>query len=330
MHSRMVRKGQSFSATVRVPSGSLIDYKFQIVKKERRMLLNEDDLSHPLTNVALLDGSIEITSRVGFATMEQRKAWPSGNLSDLTLVSQEIRYRIAGAEEVWLVWGINEWQVIPEAARPPGTVLKDSKVMHTRMVRKDNTFATTVRVPPGTMLDYNFLITKTSHGAPVNIWQDSNGQDFWKLVRVSGSLEEKATVTVVTVDQRKAWLVGQAADIPLVTQEIHYHAPGAAEVWLAWGLEGWQAIPELVRPPGTVVKNGTMHTRMVREGTRFTATVRVPPGTALDFSFLITKTEEGSVVAIRQEKDEEGRAFAKVVMFDGRMEVRSQWKKAPS
>ena len=107
--------------------------------------------------------------------------------------------------------------------------------MHSRMVRKGDTFATTVRVPPGTMLDYKFLITKTSRGAPVNIRQDYNGQDFWKLVRVSGSLEEKATVTVVTLDQRKAWLAGQAADLPLVTQEIRYHAPGAAEVWLVVG-----------------------------------------------------------------------------------------------
>ena len=133
------------------------------------------------------------------------------------------------------MWGINGWQAIPEAARPPGTVLKDNKVMHTRMVRKGDTFATTVRVPPGTMLDYKFLITKTSRGAPVTIWQDYNGQDFWKLVRVSGSLEEKATVTVVTLDQRKAWLAGQAADLPLVTQEIRYRAPGAAEVWLVVG-----------------------------------------------------------------------------------------------
>jgi hypothetical protein len=139
------------------------------------------------------------------------------------------------------------------------------------------------------MLDYKFLITKTSRGAPVNIWQDYNGQDFWKLVRVSGSLEEKATVTVLTLDQRKACFAGQAADLPLVTQEIRYRAPGAAEVWLGWGLEGWQAIPEAARPPGTVLKNGMMHTHMVREGNTFTTTLRVPPGTGLDFWFSLPR-----------------------------------------
>ena len=209
----------------------------------------------------------------------------------------------------------------PEAARPLGSVFKDNKVMHTRMVRKGDTFTSTVRVPPGTKLDYKFLIAKTSRGALVNIWQDYNGQDFGKLVRVSGSLEEKATVTVVTGEERKAWLAGQATDLPLVTQEIRYRAPGAAEIWLVWGLEGWQTSPEVARPQGTVLKNGRLQTPMVLEGTAFTAIVQVPPGTELDFSFLITKTQEGKVVNIRQVHDGEGRSLSRVVAFDGRIEV---------
>jgi hypothetical protein len=268
-----------------------------------------------LSRVLAFDGRIEV----------QSTAWLLVQEADHLLVAQEIRYRIAGAEEVSLVWGINGWQAIPEAARPAGTVLKDNRVMYTRMVRQGDAFATTVRVPPGTGLDYRFLITKTSRGAPVNIWQDYNGQDFGKLVRVSGSLEEKATVTVVTLDQRKAWLAGQAADLPLVTQEIRYRAPGAAEVWLIWGLDGWQAIPEAARPAGTVLKdNKVMHSPMVRKGDTFTTTVRVPPGTGLDFWFLIAKTAEGKVVDIRQERDGDGRALSKVVAFDGRIEVQSQ------
>jgi hypothetical protein len=215
------------------------------------------------------------------------------------------------------VWGINGWQAIPEAARPAGTVLKDNRLMHTRMVRQGDAFSTTVRVPPGTQLDYKFLISKTSRGAPVTIWQDYNGKDFLKLVRVNGSLEEKATVTVVTLEQRKMWVTGQASDLPLVTQEIRYRALGAAEVWLVWGLDGWQVIPDAARPQGTVLKSGKMHTSMVREGTAFTAIVQVPPGTELDFSFLITKTQEGKVVNIRQVQDGEGRSLSRVVAFDG-------------
>ena len=69
------------------------------------------------------------------------------------------------------MWDINGWQAIPEAARPPGTVFKDNKVMHTRMVRKGDTFTSTVRVPAGTKLDYKFLIAKTSRRAPISIWR---------------------------------------------------------------------------------------------------------------------------------------------------------------
>jgi hypothetical protein len=317
MYTNMVRTGNTFTTTVRVPPGTVIHYEFLIDRPNGSPSVDQSDGNRIGTFIAQLDGRVEVESAVTKVTMEQRKAWPCGRLADLSLVAQEIAYRIAGAEEVWLVWGINGWQAIPEAARPAGTVLKDNKVMHSRMVRKGDTFATTVRVPPGTMLDYKFLITKTSGGAPVNIWQDYNGQDFWKLVRVSGSLEEKATVAIVTMDQRKAWLAGQATDLPLVTQEIHYHAPGASEVWLAWGLDGWQVIPDAARPQGTVLKSGKMHTSMVREGTAFTAIVQVPPGTELDFSFLITKTQEGKVVNIRQVQDGEGRSLSRVVAFDG-------------
>jgi predicted carbohydrate-binding protein with starch-binding CBM53 len=62
-------------------------------------------------------------------------------------MTQKVIYRIAGADEVWLVWGINGWQSIPEEARPSGTVLKQN-VMYTRMLRTGETYETTVRVPP--------------------------------------------------------------------------------------------------------------------------------------------------------------------------------------
>ena len=321
MYTNMVRKGNTFTTIVQVPPGTVINYEFQINKPIGSTPDGEIDGNRLGTIIGPVDGRVEFESGVTKIVMEQHKAWPSGRLAELSLVAQEIRYRIAGAEEVWLVWGINGWQAIPEAARPPGTVFKDNKVMHTRMVRKGDTFTSTVRVPPGTKLDYKFLIAKTSRGALVNIWQDYNGQDFGKLVRVSGSLEEKATVTVVTGEERKAWLAGQATDLPLVTQEIRYRAPGAAEIWLVWGLEGWQTSPEVARPQGTVLKNGRLQTPMVLEGTAFTAIVQVPPGTELDFSFLITKTQEGKVVNIRQVHDGEGRSLSRVVAFDGRIEV---------
>jgi hypothetical protein len=324
MKTFMAREGDFFTATVQVPLGSVINHRYLIAKSIEATIDGQREESRPGVFIAHFDGRIEFESRLTKVNLERRKAWPSGRLADLSLVTQEIRYRIAGVEEVWLVWGINGWQAIPEASRPSGTVLKDNRLMHTRMIRKGDTFATTVRVPPRTGLDYRFLISKTSRGVPVTIWQDYNGKGFLKFVRVSGSLEEKATVTVVTLDQRKAWLAGEASDLPLVTQEIRYRAPAAAEAWFAWGLDGWQIIPDAARPSGTVLKSGKMHTPMVREGNIFTTTVRVPPGTVLDFLVLVTKTEEGTAIDIRHEKDENGRALSRVVAFDGRIELRSQ------
>jgi hypothetical protein len=74
-------------------------------------------------------------------------------------------------------------------------VLKDNKVMHSRMVRKGDTFATTVRIPPGMMLDYKLLITKTNRGAPVTIWQDNTGQEYHLAVRDNGSVVVESTLT---------------------------------------------------------------------------------------------------------------------------------------
>ena len=41
------------------------------------------------------------------------------------------------------------------------------------------------------------------------------------------------------------------ADGPLVTQEIRYYMPEAGEVFLVWGIDGWQLVSETLRPSGT-------------------------------------------------------------------------------
>jgi hypothetical protein len=59
---------------------------------------------------------------------------------DQPLVTQEIRYDMPDASEVFLVWGFNGWAVVPEENRPAGTVVKNA-VMHTPMVREDDAFS---------------------------------------------------------------------------------------------------------------------------------------------------------------------------------------------
>jgi hypothetical protein len=75
------------------------------------------------------------------------------------------------------------------------------------------------------------MLTKTKEGGPTAIWEsdDDGPKPFSKDVRFDGRIEVESRVPVtlaVTADQRKAWLAGQAIDLPLVTQELRYHAPG--------------------------------------------------------------------------------------------------------
>jgi len=97
------------------------------------------------------------------------------------------------------VWGIEGSQVVPEAVRPPGTVVKDG-VMHTPMAFEGYAFVAKVQVPSGTRINYRFLIT-TYSGAEVTIWQDNTGREYLTVVRGNGSLEVKSTVRSPTTKE---------------------------------------------------------------------------------------------------------------------------------
>ena len=57
----------------------------------------------------------------------------------------------------------------------PRKHLDDKKVMRTHLVRKGDTFITRMRVPPGTRLDYSFMISMTKGAGATDIWQSDDG-----------------------------------------------------------------------------------------------------------------------------------------------------------
>jgi hypothetical protein len=125
---------------------------------------------------------------------EQGAAWLAVKRPDIPLVTQELRYHAPRAAEVWLLWGINGWQPVPDAVRPPGTILFPDRIMHTPLVRKGDTFTNMLRVPPGTVIDHGFIITKTEGGTAVNIWEAGRSYTAGKH---NGRIEVKSTATVV-------------------------------------------------------------------------------------------------------------------------------------
>jgi hypothetical protein len=191
-------------------------------------------------------------------------------------VDQEIRYTTPEALEVYLVWGINGWHVLPDALRPPGTIVKHH-VMHTPMVRKNDAFSTRIKVASGTPVDYCFLITKPRDDFEIT-WPLCDGN--YRTVPIKNG----------TIDVRSK------VSLALSTQEIRYIMPEAAAVSLVWGLNGWHVAPEPLRPPNTDMRpvgrerqERAMHTPMIKDGEMFIAKLSVPVSTIINYGFLITK-----------------------------------------
>jgi lipopolysaccharide transport system permease protein len=84
----------------------------------------------------------------------------------------------------------------------------------------------------------------------------------------------------------------------LVELEFRYHIPKASEVVLVWGTNGWNVVPEEMRPAGTVLQEAVMYTPMAREGDIFVVRMRVSSSAMIDYGFLITKTDDGTPVEV--------------------------------
>ncbi|MBE0568950.1 MAG: glycosyltransferase family 39 protein [Deltaproteobacteria bacterium] len=91
----------------------------------------------------------------------------------------------------------------------------------------------------------------------------------------------------------------EAGDAPRRILEFRYKAPEAGEVFLVWGIQGWQVLPEADRPPGTVVKNRVMNTPMTRGKGGFLAKVQMDPAVTVEYGFLVTRTHDGIELEIR-------------------------------
>lgn len=83
----------------------------------------------------------------------------------------EIRYFIPEANEVSIIWGINNWQAIRPL--PPKTRIYN-KVMITNMQKVNNFYSCILNVPDNAIIDYTFYFKKTSSPLRLNL-------DYWDL-----------------------------------------------------------------------------------------------------------------------------------------------------
>jgi hypothetical protein len=216
---------------------------------------------------------------------EPSLAREAARAGDPSLVTIDLRYPAPPTHEIFLVWGLNGWSVVPEAVRPAGTFVE--RVMHTPMIREGETFMAKIRVPPGATLDYGFEIrTRRDDGTVQSVWDG----DHHRLVSEDDRLEIKPAVTSPPASSVQA-------EPRIVTQEVRYHVPEAGEVELIWGINGWSEVPKAKRPDGTKVDvKRLMHTPMKREDDVFVVKVQVPVGSILNYGFQITRDERGEEI----------------------------------
>jgi hypothetical protein len=89
-------------------------------------------------------------------------------------VTQTFRYRHPDAGEVVLVWGVNGWRLVTEAASAVETTIEND-LMHTQMVRSDDIFQASIQVPQGATVQYGFLLTRQEDMVDATpIWDGGN------------------------------------------------------------------------------------------------------------------------------------------------------------
>lgn len=240
------------------------------------------------------------------------------------LVTQEFRYHAPEAEEVFVVWGVNGWQLAPESWRPIGTEIRKA-VMHTPMVRQGDVFTAKLNVQPGSVLNYGFLITKDRKGRATTIWEADGKHDYHLLVTRSG----RSLINARFKSEGPASPVDQPSSGPLFTHVFQYDAPSFEAVFLVWGVNGWQTPPASMHPPGTTtVRKGVVRTPMAHAGSSFTLPLTVPSGTVINFGFLIERDSHGAAVSLWEADGP--RDFHVTVTKDDRTTIRSKQPTASS
>jgi len=72
-----------------------------------------------------------------------------------------------------------------------------------------------------------------------------------------------------------------------ITLEIRYGHDTASELYLMWGINGWQPVPVEKQPPGTIItEQGKMKSPMEFEGDRFVIRLKLPARAEFNYAFV--------------------------------------------
>lgn len=120
---------------------------------------------------------------------------------------QKIEYYAPFCKEMYLVWGVNNWQ--QPSVKPIGSFEKEG-LLYTPMVKKGRFFLIEIDLPEGTAINYVFWLKKSL----LNI-----SLDYWDINAAAG-LKEYTT----TVKENNVVVISPAADQPVVPEKFLFIA----------------------------------------------------------------------------------------------------------
>jgi Gpi18-like mannosyltransferase len=164
---------------------------------KNRILIIRESLQIPLSRVILLCLIPFVFAHYLLFPSSALASPVSDYQQQQPLHSQEIRYHLPEASEVFLAWGVNNWNLPPQDVWPEGTVVREN-ILLTPMVDEDGVFTATIQLPEGTTIDYNFQITRIKSGQAVDIWDanGTSGQGYHTTVSQSDAVDVVASLTV--------------------------------------------------------------------------------------------------------------------------------------
>ena len=197
------------------------------------------------------------------------------------MIPTVVRYSARGATAGFVVWGINDWKILPRQNRAQDTEVVNL-VMRTPARLHRGALEATIAVPQGARLDLGFLITECEgdHYKRVSVYEGFSGPTSAAAHR----LEFKSLLSCYADAS-----IGIASEADVMTRELRYRNNDAAKVSVRWGVNGNYPVAPDIRPPGTTLIYNQMRTEMRADGAWFTASLTAPLGSRVTYTIVVER-----------------------------------------
>ncbi|MEZ4710391.1 MAG: hypothetical protein R3A44_24530 [Caldilineaceae bacterium] len=185
----MHKEGDLFTTHIAVPEGAHMEFSLLITTDGEEGLVEVQQ--------AIDEDQIFTAARYGLVRILSVQTLNQTYTYSIFLptpeVTQEIVYRAADAGEVYLVWTVNDWPLLPATMRSENIMATD-RYMYMPMTLQDDGFHAVVSAPTGSRLNYSFVTTKNLKGAPVQLWE-TLADDQQPVITEDGRVDVVATTT---------------------------------------------------------------------------------------------------------------------------------------